>query len=190
MLHFKNFDLPQKKMFKEFLLRKNYFKEEVFAYNEADLSPIYDRDLFVNRLYNLKKKNILNSLQKDAEQEYIINNMVKGALQEAYYIARQFRLSIVIRPTVCSAFWANEVGHPTKPREIKNKTCKYEDTLLNPKILPKDIGAVVHYKPFEDDRINFGIKINSLAEFKKSFLPLKEEIWENTLKKNKTKAFY
>ncbi|APJ02670.1 hypothetical protein [Silvanigrella aquatica] len=138
--------------------RKNSFGTVVQVSHFPDQDIQYDRDLFENKLCNIHFP--LQTLQKYAEQEYILQNMVKGAIQESFIIAKKNNTSIVTRPTSLVAFMNNEAGHPTKPQEIKNKTSKIEDHILHPKITRHDIGAVVHYKPFPQN-------VRTLNEFRR-----------------------
>ena len=70
----------------------------------------------------------------------------------------------------------NEAGFPTKPQEIKNKTSKLEDHILNQQITLHDIGAVVHYKPFK-------LPVKSISDFQK-YLPM---IWNSVYQEIKHK---
>ena len=149
-------------------IRKNLSGSIVQISNTPIKAINYDRDLFENKLHNKSFPN-LTILNSNAEQEYILQNMVKGAIQETYEIAKNFNISIVTRPTSFVAFMNNEAGYPTKPEEIKNKTCKIEDTFLHQKITRNDIGAVVHYKPFKQN-------IRTYSEFKRN----ENAIWNCT----------
>ncbi len=85
--------------------------------------------------------------QRNAEQEYLLQGMVKGALYEAAQIANKFAVGISARPTGLLAHMGIESGDPTKAQEFKNKTSKEPDLYLCDEIEWKDLGAVVHYNP-------------------------------------------
>jgi hypothetical protein len=155
--------------------RRNSFGEIVQISSTPEIAFPYDTDLFKNKLHNVKFPN-LSITKANAEQEYIILNMVKGAIQETYEIAKKFNISIVTRPTSSFAFMNNETGYPTKPQEIKNKTCKYEDSILHPKITLNDLGAVVHYRPFNQN-------IKTYDEFKR----YETNIWKKSYESIKSK---
>lgn len=86
-------------------------------------------------------------LQKRAEQEYLLANMVKGAMWAAVEIARITKTAIAVRGTGLPAHMGIEIGAPTKAQEFKNKTSKLEDVVLCEYIKFEDVGAVVHYDP-------------------------------------------
>jgi hypothetical protein len=87
------------------------------------------------------------SPQRNAEQEYLLQGMVKGAMSEASRIASKFGCGISVRPTGVLAHMGIESGNPTKAQEFKNKTSKEMDLFLCDELQWRDIGAVVHYNP-------------------------------------------
>ncbi len=104
-------------------------------------------------------RNALDSLKRNAEQEYLLQGMVKGAMHEAAQIAQKFGVGISVRPTGVLAHMGIESGDPTKAQEFKNKTSKELDIYLCDELEFKDLGAVVHYNP----RVGWNSKINSGA---------------------------
>jgi hypothetical protein len=84
---------------------------------------------------------------RNAEQEYLLQGMVKGAMSEASRIASKFGCGISVRPTGVLAHMGIESGNPTKAQEFKNKTSKETDLFLCDELRWQDIGAVVHYDP-------------------------------------------
>ena len=157
-------------------LRKNSIGQEVSTGNLSDVFyTSYDLDFFANCLCDTKNKK-LTQTQKDAEQEFILQNIVKGAIKEARELARKYSLSIVIRPTSNAAHMSNESGSPTKPQEIKNKTSKHEDMILTLNLIKKeDVGAVVHYNPSRA----------FLASKEFFFKQFKDRLWDEKLKQIK-----
>jgi hypothetical protein len=93
------------------------------------------------------KKYPAGSNQRSAEQEYLLQGMVKGAMYEASQIARNYQIGIAARPTGVLAHMGIESGDPTKAQEFKNKTSKELDLYLCDELGFKDLGAVVHYNP-------------------------------------------
>ncbi len=89
----------------------------------------------------------VDTLKRRAEQEYLLQNMVKGALYEAAEIANRFKVGISVRGTGLLAHMGIESGNPTKAQEFKNKTSKEVDLLLCDELTWQNIGAVVHYDP-------------------------------------------
>jgi len=92
-------------------------------------------------------RNPLNSAKRNAEQEYLLQGMVKGAMHEAAQIAVKFGIGISVRPTGVLAHMGIESGDPTKAQEFKNKTSKELDIYLCDELGFRDLGAVVHYNP-------------------------------------------
>ncbi|MBC5767314.1 hypothetical protein [Ramlibacter albus] len=92
-------------------------------------------------------RHALNDLKRMAEQEYLMQNMVKGALWEAAEIADRYRMGIAVRGTGLLAHMGIESGDPTKAQEFKNKTSKEADLWLCDELAFADLGAVVHYDP-------------------------------------------
>lgn len=84
---------------------------------------------------------------RNAEQEYLLQNMVKGALFEAAQIADEKKAGIAVRGTGLLAHMGIESGNPTKAQEFKNKTSKELDLWLCDEMTYGDIGAVMHYDP-------------------------------------------
>jgi hypothetical protein len=89
----------------------------------------------------------LDTLERQAEQEYILQGMPKGALYEAASIADRYKIGIAVRPTGVLAHPGIESGNPTKAQEFKNKTSKEVDLWLCDEMTYFDVGAVVHYDP-------------------------------------------
>src|SRR4051812_12257479 len=92
--------------------------------NSPHKSAEYNNEFFAHCLHNFSQAQAayggLTEDAKNAEQEYIIASMVKGAIQECHKLARKYDCSIVVRPTSYVAHMGNEAGNPTKPAEIKN----------------------------------------------------------------------
>jgi hypothetical protein len=86
-------------------------------------------------------------LKQNAEQEYILQGMPKGALLEASQIATKYNMGIAVRPTGVAAHQGIESGLPTKAQEFKNKTSKEMDLWLCDEMTFGDVGAVMHYDP-------------------------------------------
>lgn len=86
-------------------------------------------------------------LAEQAVQEYILMGCDKSSLTELSTLARARGCFIAVRPTAVAAHMATDVGHPTKPGEIKNKTSKEEDCFLHPGMDWGSVGAVLHYNP-------------------------------------------
>lgn len=86
-------------------------------------------------------------LKRRAEQEYLLQNMVKGALFEAAEIADRLHMGIAVRGTGLLAHMGIESGNPTKSQEFKNKTSKEADLWLCNELDWRDLGTVVHYDP-------------------------------------------
>ena len=95
----------------------------------------------------MKMRKLIGGLKRRAEQEYILQNMVKGALFEAAEIATKFGMGIAVRGTGILAHMGIESGDPTKSQEFKNKTSKVEDLWLCDELDWGEIGTVVHYDP-------------------------------------------
>lgn len=92
-------------------------------------------------------RHAVGSPQRNAEQEYLLQGMVKGAMKDASRIASETGVGISVRPTGVLAHQGIESGNPTKAQEFKNKTSKELDLFLCDEIRWEDIGAVVHYNP-------------------------------------------
>ena len=92
-------------------------------------------------------RHAVGSAERNAEQEYLLQGMVKGAMKEASRIAAECRVGISVRPTGVLAHQGIESGNPTKAQAFKNKTSKELDLFLCDEIKWEDIGAVVHYNP-------------------------------------------
>lgn len=86
-------------------------------------------------------------LKRRAEQEFLMQNMVKGALWDAAEVADQFQVGIAVRGTGLSAHMGIESGDPTKAQEFKNKTSKEIDLILCEELEWSQLGSVVHYDP-------------------------------------------
>lgn len=86
-------------------------------------------------------------LRRRAEQEYLLQNMVKGALWDAAQVADKFKVGIAVRGTGLLAHMGIESGDPTKAQEFKNKTSKEIDLILCPELEASKLGSVVHYDP-------------------------------------------
>jgi hypothetical protein len=87
------------------------------------------------------------SAQKNAEQEYLLQNMAKGPMYAASQIAVRHGLGIAVRGTGLTAHMGIEAGAPTKAQEFKNKTSKDIDLWLCDELQWGNIGAVVHFDP-------------------------------------------
>lgn len=92
-------------------------------------------------------RHAVGSPERNAEQEYLLQGMVKGAMRDAARIARESGVGISVRPTGVLAHQGIESGNPTKAQEFKNKTSKELDLFLCDELRWEDIGAVVHYNP-------------------------------------------
>ena len=90
---------------------------------------------------------VTGGLKRRAEQEFLLQNMVKGAIFEAAEIANRFKMGIAVRGTGLLAHMGIESGDPTKSQEFKNKTSKEIDLWLCDELEWRDLGAVVHYDP-------------------------------------------
>lgn len=93
------------------------------------------------------QRKIVQGLKRRAEQEFLLQNMVKGAMFEAAEIADRFKMGIAVRGTGLLAHMGIESGNPTKSQEFKNKTSKEIDLWLCDELEFRDLGAVVHYDP-------------------------------------------
>ena len=89
----------------------------------------------------------VGSPQRNAEQEFLLQGMVKGAMTAAARIATKHGIGIAVRPTGVLAHMGIESGNPTKAQEFKNKTSKELDFFLCDELKWEDIGVVVHYNP-------------------------------------------
>jgi len=90
---------------------------------------------------------VAGGLKRRAEQEYLMMNMVKGAMWDAAEVADEFKLGIAVRGTGLLAHMGIESGDPTKAQEFKNKTSKEVDLILCEEMDWSQLGAVVHYDP-------------------------------------------
>lgn len=99
------------------------------------------------RLWDITLAQAERELQRRAEQEYLLQSMVKGALVDAATLADRYGLGIAVRPTGLLAHMGIESGDPTKAQEFKNKTSKEVDLWLCDELRWQDLGAVVHYDP-------------------------------------------
>jgi hypothetical protein len=93
------------------------------------------------------ERNAVGSIERNAEQEYLLQGMPKGAMKEAAGIAEKYNVGIAVRPTGVVAHIGIESGNPTKAQEFKNKTSKDVDFYLCDELGWDAIGAVVHYDP-------------------------------------------
>ncbi len=135
--------------------RENYFfNQEGENLNPAPVvfEPVvpitsvgWTRPEFFANLGDERKR--LASLEREAEQEYLLQGMVKDAMWEAAEIAQTHRVGIAVRPTGVLAHMGIESGDPTKAQEFKNKTSKDVDLYLCDELRWEDVGAVVHYDP-------------------------------------------
>ncbi|MDF2465080.1 MAG: hypothetical protein K0Q43_3315 [Ramlibacter sp.] len=92
-------------------------------------------------------RHAVGSLQRNAEQEYLLQNMAKGPMLAASQIAARHDLGMAVRGTGLLAHMGIEAGQPTKAQEFKNKTSKEIDLWLCDELQWGDIGAVVHFDP-------------------------------------------
>lgn len=90
---------------------------------------------------------VTQGLRRRAEQEYLLMNMVKGAMWDAAQVADEFDVGIAVRGTGLLAHMGIESGDPTKAQEFKNKTSKEVDLVLCEEMEWSQLGAVVHYDP-------------------------------------------
>ena len=110
-----------------------------------ELAELISNPIYVDHPEEILK--VTGGLKRRAEQEYILQNMVKGALFEAAEIATKFGMGIAVRGTGILAHMGIESGDPTKSQEFKNKTSKVEDLWLCDELDWGEIGTVVHYDP-------------------------------------------
>jgi hypothetical protein len=92
-------------------------------------------------------RNPVGSDARNMEQEYLLQNMIKGAMYDAAEIANTYNVGISVRGTGLLAHMGIESGDPTKAQEYKNKTSKEVDLFLCNELKWEDLGAVVHYDP-------------------------------------------
>jgi hypothetical protein len=90
---------------------------------------------------------VTEGLKRRAEQEYLLQNMVKGAMWDAAEVADECKVGIAVRGTGLLAHMGIESGDPTKAQEFKNKTSKLVDLFLCEEMEASQLGAVVHYDP-------------------------------------------
>ena len=90
---------------------------------------------------------VTQGLRRRAEQEYLMMNMVKGAMWDTAQVADEFKVGIAVRGTGLLAHMGIESGDPTKAQEFKNKTSKEIDLVLCEEMESSQLGAVVHYDP-------------------------------------------
>lgn len=134
----------QTKFFEELGNTENmrWFDEQVSSRTLSDMM-----------LTDLIKKNpnaldlLGQALKRRAEQEYLMMNMVKGAIWDAAQVANKFNVGIAVRGTGLLAHMGIETGDPTKAQEFKNKTSKEVDLILCEEMEWSQLGAVVHYDP-------------------------------------------
>ena len=117
----------------------------VFKSDPARSSAGWDKATFFAQLGDPRHN--AGSTERNMEQEYLLQGMVKGAMTAAASISSKFRVGISVRPTGVLAHQGIESGNPTKAQEFKNKTSKELDLFLCDEIKWEDIGAVVHYNP-------------------------------------------
>jgi hypothetical protein len=89
----------------------------------------------------------MGSPERNAEQEYLLQNMAKGPMYAASQIAARRGLGIAVRGIGLTAHMGIEAGAPTKAQEFKNKTSKEIDLWLCDELRWGDVGAVVHFDP-------------------------------------------
>ncbi|MEO8786408.1 MAG: hypothetical protein ABI378_05030 [Chitinophagaceae bacterium] len=125
----------------------------------------------------------MDSWQRKAEQEYILQGMPKGAIAEAAAIANIMGVGIAARPTGVLAHMGIESGNPTKAQEFKNKTSKELDLFLCAELDWDQIGTVIHYNPrYGWTSTNRSNKENSLYFHKRPVTIPGEGEWQ--IKKN------
>ena len=117
----------------------------VFKSDPKNSSAGWDKATFFQQLGD--PRHAANSAERNMEQEYLLQGMVKGAMTAAAQIASKHGVGISVRPTGVLAHMGIESGNPTKAQEFKNKTSKELDLFLCDEIKWEDIGAVVHYNP-------------------------------------------
>lgn len=130
------------------------FKTEVASSSVGWNNPAYFQNLgdARNALRPEERKDEKDNLKQEylkrnAEQEYLMQGMVKGSMKDASRIAALCKVGISVRPTGVLAHQGIESGNPTKAQEFKNKTSKEVDLFLCDEVKWEDIGAVVHYNP-------------------------------------------
>ncbi len=92
-------------------------------------------------------QNEQGSREQEIEQVYLLENMVKGAMEDAVKIARNYKIGIAVRGTNVRSHMGIESGDPTKAQEFKNKTANEKDLLLCDEMTLRDLGTVVHFDP-------------------------------------------
>ena len=109
-------------------------------------------------------------LKRRAEQEYIMQSMVKAALYEAALIADEYKVGISVRGTGLLSHMGIESGDPTKAQEFKNKSSKETDLFLCDELKWRDLGSVVHYDPrveWTSEKAESAAKIEKIPLFSK-----------------------
>ena len=114
-------------------------------YTSRGLSDMLTMDFI--KSHPLALAAVAGGLKRRAEQEYLMMNMVKGAMWDAAEVADEFKLGIAVRGTGLLAHMGIESGDPTKAQEFKNKTSKEVDLILCEEMDWSQLGAVVHYDP-------------------------------------------
>ena len=117
----------------------------VFEAKPGKSSVGWDQPAFFQNLGD--PRHTVGTPQRNAEQEYLLQGMIKGAMSEASRISAKFYCGISVRPTGVLAHMGIESGNPTKAQEFKNKTSKEMDLFLCDELEWKEIGSVVHYDP-------------------------------------------
>ncbi|MBJ7264039.1 MAG: hypothetical protein JHC61_10070 [Burkholderiaceae bacterium] len=137
--------------------RNNYFYKQ--PGENCNVHPVISHSALIQDSIGFKKRgssffeklghegNPVGSLRREAEQLYLLQGMVKGAIYEAASIANRHNVGIAVRPTGVLAHPGIESGDPTKAQEFKNKTSKDEDLFLCDELEWHQLGAVVHYDP-------------------------------------------
>lgn len=137
------------------LSRSNYFHNQggennniapvIYSSSVPSSSIGFSEGAFFSNLGH--EYNKVGSNARNAEQEYLLQGMPKGAMHEAAAIANRFNIGISVRPTGVLAHMGIESGDPTKAQEFKNKTSKELDIFLCDEISWVNVGSVVHYNP-------------------------------------------
>lgn len=139
----------------------------------------------------------VTELAEQAAQEFIAAACDHASLLQLVDVATSQDRFIAVRPTSVAAHMAIDSGCPTKPGEIKNKTSKPEDCILNANIRWEKVGAVVHYNPTEHVQehapitamtSDFEIRIRKLFAAKLVQLQVEDEACERRTKHVRSEA--
>lgn len=134
--------------------RTNVFHDRVCVYKQPQATPAWNDEILGHSvqsirdaLQNVSLIGVTAEQLRAQEVEWIKKNCDNSTLLAAQKIAAEYGVSIVLRPTPMVGNSKRDLGFPTKPVEIKNKTSKELDSILEPEISSDKVGAVVHYLP-------------------------------------------